>query len=381
MPRQVSKSVVVVGAGLAGLTCAIYLQRSGVEVTVLEASDRVGGRVKTDSVNGFRFDHGFQVINPNYSEIKRLDALSGIEFNEAFSNLRIIEGDKNLKVGLGHILNTLGVGSISEKINFAKFLFGNPSGRNLGECASTFHEIYSRVLSPFLRGVFLTNPDLIRADISKEVIRSFILGRPGIPSQGVGALAEALSDQVSSLNLSARVDEVKQGSVRGNFGAINCDSVVVATDLTTAAQILDLGAIPKTLSSTTWYHSTSEDLIAGDYLVLDPKSPLVNSLVISKVARSYAPIGINLISSTTIAPISESEVRKELSKIWQCETRNWDLAARYEIKQSLPFRSDLLVLDQNPEIGNGIYVAGDHRSVPSQNGAMRSGRKVAQAII
>jgi len=377
----VSKSVVVVGAGLAGLTCAIYLQRSGVEVTVLEASDRVGGRVKTDSVNGFRFDHGFQVINPNYSEIKRLDALSGIEFNEAFSNLRIIEGDKNLKVGLGHILNTLGVGSISEKINFAKFLFGNPSGRNLGECASTFHEIYSRVLSPFLRGVFLTNPDLIRADISKEVIRSFILGRPGIPSQGVGALAEALSDQVSSLNLSARVDEVKQGSVRGNFGAINCDSVVVATDLTTAAQMLDLGAIPKTLSSTTWYHSTSEDLIAGDYLVLDPKSPLVNSLVISKVARSYAPIGINLISSTTIAPISESEVRKELSKIWQCETRNWDLAARYEIKQSLPFRSDLLVLDQNPEIGNGIYVAGDHRSVPSQNGAMRSGRKVAQAII
>ena len=381
IPRQVSKSVVVVGAGLAGLTCAIYLQRSGVEVTVLEASDRVGGRVKTDSVNGFRFDHGFQVINPNYSEIKRLDALSGIEFNEAFSNLRIIEGDKNLKVGLGHILNTLGVGSISEKINFAKFLFGNPSGRNLGECASTFHEIYSRVLSPFLRGVFLTNPDLIRADISKEVIRSFILGRPGIPSQGVGALAEALSDQVSSLNLSARVDEVKQGSVRGNFGAINCDSVVVATDLTTAAQMLDLGAIPKTLSSTTWYHSTSEDLIAGDYLVLDPKSPLVNSLVISKVARSYAPIGINLISSTTIAPISESEVRKELSKIWQCETRNWDLAARYEIKQSLPFRSDLLVLDQNPEIGNGIYVAGDHRSVPSQNGAMRSGRKVAQAII
>ncbi|MSY97025.1 MAG: FAD-dependent oxidoreductase, partial [Actinobacteria bacterium] len=100
-----SKSVVVVGAGLAGLTCAIYLQRSGIEVTVLEASDRVGGRVKTDSVNGYLFDHGFQVINPNYSEIKRLDALSGIEFNEIFSNLRIIEGNENLKVGLDHKLN------------------------------------------------------------------------------------------------------------------------------------------------------------------------------------------------------------------------------------------------------------------------------------
>jgi phytoene dehydrogenase-like protein len=81
----VSKSVVVVGAGLAGLTCAIYLQRSGASVTVLESSDRAGGRVKTDSVNGFLFDHGFQVINPSYSEIKRLDALSGLEFCEIFN--------------------------------------------------------------------------------------------------------------------------------------------------------------------------------------------------------------------------------------------------------------------------------------------------------
>lgn len=376
-----SKSVVVVGAGLAGLTCAIYLQRSGVEVTVLEASDRVGGRVKTDSVSGYLFDHGFQVINPNYSEIKKLDALSGIEFNEIFSNLRIIEGYKELKVGLGHIFNTLSVGSIAEKIGFTNFLFGNPAGQNLGECASKFQEMYSRILSPFLRGVFLTNPDLIRTDIAKEIVRSFILGRPGIPSQGVGALTKGLADKVPNLNLSARVDEVKQGSVRGNFGTINCDAVVVATDLTTAAQMLDLGPIPKTLSSTTWYHSTSEELIAGDYLSVDSNSPLVNSLVISNVARSYAPVGSNLISSTTIAPISESEVRKELSKIWKCETRNWDLAARYEIKQSLPFRSDLLSLDRSPEISTGIYVAGDHRSVPSQNGAMRSGRKVALAII
>lgn len=376
-----SKSVVVVGAGLAGLTCAIYLQRSGIEVTVLEASDRVGGRIKTDSVNGFLFDHGFQVINPNYSEVRRLDALLGIEFNEIFKNLRIIEGDENLKVGLGNKLNTLGVGTLSEKIGFANFLLGKTRGQNLGECANAFHEIYSRILSPFLRGVFLTNPDSIRTDIAREVMRSFILGRPGIPSQGVGALTQSMSDQVLNLNLSSRVDEVKPGSVRGNFGTIDCDSVVVATDLTTAAQMLDLGLIPKTLSSTTWYHSTSEELIDGNYLALDPKSPLVNSLVISNVARSYAPIGVNLISSTTIAPISESEVRKELSKIWQCETRNWDLAARYEIKQSLPFRSDLLVLDRNPEIGNGIYVAGDHRSVPSQNGAMRSGRKVALTII
>ena len=352
-----SKSVVVVGAGLAGLTCATYLQRHGANVTVLESSDRVGGRVKTDSVNGFLFDHGFQVINPNYAEIKRLDALSGLEFCEIFNNLRILEEPTEIKIGLSHLAKTVSIGSVAEKIALAKFLAVNSRGEKLGDCGLKFQNIYQRVLSPFLRGVFLTNPDLIRADIAREIIRSFILGRPGIPQSGVGKFSENLALEISDIRFNSQVDEIKKGSVHGNFGRIECDEIVVATDLTTAAQMLDLGEIPKTLSSTTWYHATGEELADDNYLALDPKSPIVNSLVISKVSKDYAPAGINLISSTTLAPISESEVRKELSKFWKCDTRNWDLAARYEIKQSLPFRTDLEELNRNPKISDGIFIA------------------------
>jgi hypothetical protein len=377
----VSKSVVVVGAGLAGLTCAIYLQRRGASVTVLESSDRVGGRVKTDSVNGFLFDHGFQVINPNYSEIKRLNALSGLEFCEVFNNLRILEDSGEVKIGLSHLAKTLSIGSVSEKIAFAKFLASNSRDNKLGESGQRFKRLYETALSPFLRGVFLTGPDLIRADIAREIIRSFIFGRPGVPQFGVGKFSENLALEVSDIRFNSQVDEIKSGSVVGNFGRIDCGEIVVATDLTTAAQMLDLGEIPKTLSSTTWYHATNEDLADVNYLALDSKSPIVNSLVISKVSKSYAPAGINLISSTSLAPISESEVRKELSRFWKCDTRNWDLAARYEIKQSLPFRTDLDQLNRSPKISNGIYIAGDHRSVPSQNGAMSSGRQAALAII
>jgi len=377
----VSKSVVVIGAGLAGLTCAIYLQRNGLQVTVLEASDRVGGRVKTDEVNGFRFDHGFQVINPNYSEIKRLDALSGLDFKEIFTNLRIIQDGSDLKIGLNHLGRTLSIGSVLEKAALIKFLALKPRFGTLGDAATKFPTIYRRLLSPFLRGVFLTDPSLIRADIAQEIIRSFVIGRPGVPANGVGELSEALADQVLDVKLGAIVDAVEQGRVHGNFGTLNCDEIVVATDLTTAAQMLDLGEIPKTLSSTTWYHTTSEALCDENYLVIDPLTPLVNSLVISNVSKSYAPAGTNLISSTSLAPISESEVRKELAKLWRCDTHAWDLAARYEIKQSLTLRSDLLELDRNPKVSSGIYVAGDHRSVPSQNGAMRSGRLVALELI
>ena len=376
-----SKSVVVIGAGLAGLTCAIYLQRNGLQVTVLEASDRVGGRVKTDEVNGFRFDHGFQVINPNYSEIKRLDALSGLDFKEIFTNLRIIEDGSDLKIGLNHLGKTLSFGSVLEKAALINFLTLRPKSGTLGNAATKFPTIYRRLLSPFLRGVFLTDPSLIRADIAQEIIRSFVNGRPGVPANGVGELSEALADQVLDVKLGAIVDGIEQGSVHGNFGTLNCDEIVVATDLTTAAQMLDLGEIPKTLSSTTWYHTTSEALCDENYLAIDPSTPLVNSLVISNVSKLYAPAGTNLISSTSLAPISESEVRKELAKLWRCDTHAWDLAARYEIKQSLTLRSDLLKLDRNPKVSSGIYVAGDHRSVPSQNGAMRSGRLVALELI
>ncbi len=376
-----SKSVVVIGAGLAGLTCAIYLQRNGLQVTVLEASDRVGGRVKTDEVNGFRFDHGFQVINPNYSEIKRLDALSGLDFKEIFTNLRIIEVGSDLKIGLNHLGKTLSIGSVLEKAALINFLTLKPKSGTLGDAGTKFPTIYRRLLSPFLRGVFLTDPSLIRADIAQEIIRSFVIGRPGVPANGVGELSEALADQVLDVKLGAIVDGIEQGSVHGNFGTLNCDEIVVATDLTTAAQMLDLGEIPKTLSSTTWYHTTSEALCYENYLAIDPLSPIVNSLVISNVSKLYAPAGTNLISSTSLAPISESEVRKELAKLWRCDTHAWDLAARYEIKQSLTLRSDLLKLDRNPKVSSGIYVAGDHRSVPSQNGAMRSGRLVALELI
>ena len=372
-----SKSVVVVGAGLAGLTCAIYLQRSGLNVTVLESSDRVGGRVKTDSVNGFLFDHGFQVINPSYSEIKRLNALSDLEFCEIFNDLRIIDGSSETKLGLNHLAKTLRIGSLSEKFGLAKFLLSGSSNQKLGESSENFSSIYAKVLSPFLRGVFLTNPDSVRADIASEIIRSFAFGRPGVPKDGVGRFSEKLAGEIQDLRLNFQVDEVRPGSVQGDFGKIECDEVVVATDLTTAAQMLDLGEIPKTLSSTTWYHATSEEIPDANYLALDPKSPIVNSLVISRVSEKYAPSGTNLLSSTTLAAISESEVRKELSRIWKCETRNWDLAARYEIKQSLPLRIDLDKINRDSKISEGIFIAGDHRSVPSQNGAMRSGRQAA----
>ena len=116
-------------------------------------------------------------------------------------------------------------------------------------------------------------------------------------------------------------------------------------------------------------------------LAIDADGAIVNSLVISDIVKSYAPPGMNLISTTTISPISESELRKDLAKIWGSSTRNWELLAKYEIKQSLPFRKSGGDLRSQSRYSDGIFVAGDHMDLPSQNGAMRSGRSAALEVI
>lgn len=341
------KRVAVVGAGLAGLTAAIYLQRNGADVTVYEASDRVGGRVTTDLIDGFRCDRGFQVINPRYSEIRRLNALSGLEFSPISPNVRI----DNKIFGLSHPWSTL----------------------------KALPKLRERVLNPFLRGVFLTDPVEINSSISREIEKSFILGRPGLPKLGVQEFSENLADQISNVQLNATVQTIKSGKVVGDFGSEEFESVIVATDPLTSTSLTGIKEYERVLPSMTWYHSTQEKLQDSKYLAIDTASRLVNSVVVSEISDAYAPIGFSLVASTSLEKLSESEVKRDLSRIWRTETKSWDLVAMYDIKQSLPLRKNSNPLPSH--VGEKLYLAGDHLDIPSQNGAMRSGRRAALSVI
>jgi len=74
---------VVIGAGLAGLSAALTLQEAGHSVTVIDGADRAGGRIATDVIDGFILDRGFQLINLNYPEIKRLGLTTKLDFKTA----------------------------------------------------------------------------------------------------------------------------------------------------------------------------------------------------------------------------------------------------------------------------------------------------------
>ena len=371
---------IVVGAGLAGITAARAIQQAGNSVLLLEASDQVGGRVRSDVIDGFICDRGFQVINPKYPQVVKSKVIKELDFKYISGKIRL--ADEQIKVGYSLSTFSPKLGSINQKLRFLKFV-ASPKVKNersFGHYTTGFPDLYQKVLKPFLSGVFLTDPQEIASDVAQEILRSFVKSLPGVPAAGVGEFSRALAKPIQNLKLNESVQSVSNGQVITNQGTYKSRYVIVATDPTTAAQLLSGVQLPKMLSSTTAYFATDQLPLDSKNLVVSSKSKLVNSIVISQVSSKYAPAGQHLVSATSLSPITESVFRKELAEIWQMNTHSWEYVARYEIKQSLPAHLPGVRKTKSAKFSDQIYLAGDHMAVPSQQGAMQSGFLAARAI-
>lgn len=380
--------VLVVGAGLAGLNAAIALQNAGIDAVLLEASDRPGGRVTSDVIDGFICDRGFQLINSKYPALQELNVIEQIDFLAAPRVIEVSLGNNRRALGDPRVAPWTALdratGTIPEKLALLPFLMTHPrKDQSVDEVLQSLGSVYTRVLRPFLQGVFLTDPKNVDARYGQTIIKSFVSGTPGVPRKGVAELSKALASRVNKIFYNIQVDSLDGTTVHTSAGVFTSENLIIATDATTATQLLGLNEVPRMAGCITWYHAVEENPSGNGRLVVDGQNrgPVINSIVISDVSSSYAPVGQHLVSTTTDLSATESDVRRHLSIIWGVSTHDWQLIAKYEIPAALPIQSIGRELTHGIKVAENVFVVGDHRTVPSQQGALFSGRLAAELIL
>jgi hypothetical protein len=400
----------VVGAGLAGLACARRLAQRGVDVVVLEAADAVGGRVRTDTVNGFLCDRGFQLLNPAYPEVRRvldvtalrLQALPAAIVVATGTGRRTLADPRRAPGMLPRVAGSWlrgGIGSVREQAAFGRWALRTSRRRpekflsepdiGWGQALSEQGidgDLRERVIEPFLAGVLGERDGSSSHRFTQLLVRSFMRGRPSVPWRGMQAIPDQLSTGLTALHLGVKVESVQPGIVRTAAGQITARCVVVATDPATATRMLDLPPVQMRPLTTFWHVSPEPPTRSGALHVDgDHRGPVVNSIVISNRARSYSPDDRSLIATTVLGDVgdqaTERAVLAQLEQIYGQSTRWWELMRRHVIPQALTAMPVPLEPQQPVALTEGLVVAGDHRDTASSQGALVSGRRAADAVL
>lgn len=406
--------VVIIGGGLSGLTCAKELQAAGVEFLLVEASDAVGGRVRTDEIDGFLLDRGFQVLLTAYPEaIHHLnyDALE-LQTFEPGSLIRTKDDFHRMSdpwrqpqhavqtafAPIGSFMDKLRIGQLRWSAGRGSLdsVFERPDRTTDNELrALGFTEnMVKQFLRPFLGGVFLDHDLQTSCRMLYFVFRMFSQGDTAIPARGMGEipkqLAAALPDDCIRLNSPVSAIDSKRVTLK-NGELIPASSVVVATEQSAAARFLPELTSDRTARSVHCvYFSAPEPPIAEKMLVLNGTGRgLVNNLCVpSQVAPMYAPDGQALISATVLktdvdGSQLQSLVKSHLREWFGDAVNEWEHLRTCRVSQALPNQSSPAF---DPPVHparmrDDLYVCGDYRTNGSINGAMQSGRLAAETIL
>ncbi|CAN5882545.1 NAD(P)/FAD-dependent oxidoreductase [soil metagenome] len=427
MTREPDCEVLVVGAGLAGLQCAGTLERAGVDVQVVEAADGVGGRVATETVDGFLVDRGFQLLNPAYPAVRRwvdVDALGLQQFAAGVGVRREDRLEGRLEDRLvvladprrepSRLVATLRSGLVrpAEVARLVRWLapaLGPPSRLTSGSGDLSLREsldatgadgpLRHTVLDPFLAGVLLEDSGASSAGFARLLLRSFLLGSPGLPREGMQALPRQLAGRLSRLvRTGVRVDRVDQGegvaTVHGEYGNLTARYVVVATGPAAAAELTGIPR-PEVKGVVTHWFTTPQAPTDLPMLVLDGRQrwtggvahgPVINTAVISAAAPSYAPPGRHLVQASSLLGgrrgiPGDAEVLAHLSGIYGVPVSDWELLARHDMPEALPAQPPPLVVRKPVRVSESVLVCGDHRDTASLQGALVSGQRTAQGLV
>jgi phytoene dehydrogenase-like protein len=408
-----SPDVLIVGAGLAGLCCARILHEKGVSFQILEASDAIGGRVRTDQVDGFILDRGFQVLLTAYPEAKSVLDYSRLDLKSfAHGALSWYAGRMNklvdpwrtpgswgeaLRSDFGSFTDKLRVASLRFRLSRTSIqdIFRQPdrSTKDALEADGFSKELIHRFFRPFIGGILLDGELKSSSRMFEFVFKMLSEGETSLPARGMGAIPAQLAEKLpaNSIRLNTHADSLHESALTLTGGeTLSARAIVVAAEGPSAAHLV--GEVePASRSVTCFYYAADEPPVPQPLLVLngDGAGPVNNFSVISQVAPAYAPAGKHLVSVTVLGTQALTEVQlggfiiAQMKNWFGKVASSWQLLRSYKIAHAQPQQyPGALEPPQRPvRTRPGVYVCGDHRDNASINGAMQSGRRAAEAVL
>lgn len=402
-----AKPIVIVGAGLAGLVCARRLHRAGLPVSVLEKSDRPGGRLKTDALDGFLLDRGFQTTftaYPNQQAEVDIDALDlrrfepgarvlwGGRFHDvhrdmpvemAFSRLFTV-GDKLRVLAWTREVAAMTVDQI-------RHLDDEPTIDHLVRYGFS-DRFLDRFARPFLGGIFLDRSLSFSKRQFAFVWKMLAEGATAVPSLGIEAIPRQIAGDLpaGTIRTGVSVASVTAKSAKLEDGeTVEAEAVVVATEPPEAARLAGVPVPAGARSSVCLYFEAPEPPVHGNYLLLDGEGRgLVNHVVpVSNLSEHFAPAGRALVSATVLGALPRTQeslltlVRHDLRRWWpDGRVDGWRHLRTYAI----PYAQMPQPPGRSAHLGvgpSGAFVAGEAAGNASIDGAIESGRRAADVVL
>ena len=415
-----SPHVIIIGAGLAGLQCANLLHRQNIKFTLLESSDAPGGRIRTDTVDGFLLDRGFQTLLNSYSEAQAVLDFEELDLQKfipgamvRYQNqfFQIADPWRNPWQGLLSLFSP--IGSVKDKLLVGILRSGltrtslttifQAKERTTEERLRHFgfsSKMIDRFFTPFFGGVFLESNLQTSSTLFEFLFKMFAEGDVTLPASGMQAIPQQMASRLPSDQCfyEHHVDHIDGKKVfTSNGKTFEGDIIVLAMDnynsqlLSTQIRPIEQNGVWCLYFAEKW--SEAQPSVLSDkpilYLNGDGKGPINNLCVCNKVAPSYAPPGHNLISVTSLATLNmdqealQQDIFGQLREWFGSSVDQWKHLRTYRIPHALPRQTPPTFENPPPSVklSDHLFSCGDFHETASIQGALTSGRIAVEALM
>jgi protoporphyrinogen oxidase len=402
-----TKKIYIVGAGISGLIAAKTLEEKGYSPVILEASDSPGGRVKTDRDSGVVLDHGFQVLLTAYPQAKKHLDYQGLRLKYFEPGALIFSKGKAHRIGdplrdIGSLVPTLlaPVGSWSDKWKIFTLsralkrktieeIFTAPeqTTRQYLESYGFSEKIIRSFFKPFFTGIFLEEDLRTSSRMFEFVFKMFSEGYAALPLAGIGAISEQLtaSLKTSQIQLQQRVRKVETGKITLENGqTLPSEATIVTAPIDGQTGDLSPDKIAWKTCDNLYFTVPERTFSEGIIGLVAEESSLVNNLYypFGQSVKDQPLLSVTVVKDHGLGPKALSQqVRQDLKTY--CNIEAGELVRHYNIKQALPYFSDVGMHPQADALqtGRGVFLAGDYLLSGSLNAAMASGEVAAEALV